>query len=74
MAVITVNEDVCKGCGLCAGACPKKIMGISDRFNTKGYHPAQCLQEDACISCAFCAIICPDAAITVEKRELAILS
>ena len=68
MEVVSVNENACKGCGLCAGACPKKIMGISDRFNQKGYHPAQCLQQDACIHCAFCAMICPDTAITVQKR------
>ena len=68
MAKITVNEDLCKGCGLCVEACPKKIVAISrERLNKKGYHPSQCIQMDACIGCAFCATICPDAAITVEK-------
>jgi len=74
MASVTVNEEACKGCGLCAGACPKKIMGLSDRFNQKGYHPSQCTDMEACISCAFCAVICPDTAITVEKRDLNILA
>ena len=74
MASVTVNEEVCKGCGLCAGACPKKIMNLSDRLNQKGYHPIQCTDIESCISCAFCAIICPDAVITIEKRDLAAIS
>mgnify|MGYP002553890109 CR=1 FL=1 len=28
MAVVTVNEDVCKGCALCVDACPKHIMEL----------------------------------------------
>lgn len=69
MAVITVNEDVCKGCGLCIEACPKKIMDIEERrLNKKGYHPAHCVNMEQCIGCAFCATMCPDVAITVEKE------
>lgn len=68
MAIVTVNEDVCKGCGLCINACPKKIMEIDkQRLNKKGYHPAHCIQNEECIGCAFCATMCPDVAITVEK-------
>ena len=68
MASVNVNEDICKGCGLCIGACPKKIMALNtDHINKKGYHPARCTSLDSCIGCAFCAIICPDVAITVEK-------
>ena len=40
MVHILVNEDFCKGCGLCRDACPKKIMELTaDRMNKKGYHP-----------------------------------
>ena len=68
MAIVTVNEDVCKGCGLCVDACPKKIMEISkERLNKKGYHPAQCVDLEKCVGCAFCATMCPDVAIAVEK-------
>ena len=69
MANVTVNEDVCKGCGLCIDACPKKIMEIDkQRLNKKGYHPAHCASLEACIGCAFCAMMCPDVAIVVEKN------
>ena len=67
MKKITVDEALCKGCGLCVNACPKKLMILSDRLGDKGYHPAECSDDDACVSCAICAVMCPDAAIKVEK-------
>ena len=67
MAAVTVNEDVCKGCGLCIDACPKNIMEIDKSHLKKGYHPAHCKEQESCIGCAFCATMCPDVAITVER-------
>lgn len=68
MPKVTVDENICKGCGLCTTACPRKIMTLdSDRLNKKGYHPAHVTDMEKCIGCAMCAIICPDVAITVEK-------
>lgn len=67
MPKITVNEDICKGCGLCALACPKKIIILSDKLNKKGYHPAHAEEIEKCIGCAMCATMCPDVAIKVEK-------
>ena len=47
MAAVTVNEDVCKGCGLCIDACPKNIMEIDkSHLNKKGYHPAHCKEQE----------------------------
>ena len=68
MASVTVNEELCKGCGLCVDACPKKIMKLDvSHINPKGYHTAQCAAMEECIGCAFCATMCPDVAIVVEK-------
>lgn len=68
MAKIIVNENYCKGCELCAGACPKHLIALSpDRINAKGYHPAELTDEAACTGCASCAAMCPDAAITVLR-------
>ena len=66
---VTFNEDLCKGCGLCVEACPKKIISLSaEKLNKKGYHPAQITDQEKCIACAMCATMCPDVVITVEKN------
>ena len=68
MAKVTIETNVCKGCGLCVGACPKKIIALSTTtLNAKGHSPAEVTDLSACIGCAFCATMCPDCAITVEK-------
>jgi 2-oxoglutarate ferredoxin oxidoreductase subunit delta len=70
MAKVTFLTDVCKGCGLCVAACPKKIIRLSpDTLNAKGHHPAEITDQSLCIACAFCATMCPDCVITVEKEE-----
>jgi 2-oxoglutarate ferredoxin oxidoreductase subunit delta len=68
MAKVTIQEEVCKGCGLCTTACPKKLVVLSkDKLNSKGYHPAEISDPSACVACAMCAVICPDVAIIVTK-------
>ena len=68
MAKVTFNEELCKGCGLCEAACPKKIVALQqDKLNLKGFHPSGVTDMSKCIACAFCATMCPDCVITVEK-------
>ena len=67
MAKVVINEDGCKGCGLCISVCPKKIMHLSDRFNKTGYHFSEVKPMEECIGCASCAKICPDVVIEVYK-------
>jgi len=68
MAKIIVNENACKGCSLCVGACPKHIVRLQpDKLNVRGYHPAGCVDEAACTGCAFCAVMCPETIIAVER-------
>lgn len=67
MAKVTFQTNICKGCGLCVVACPKKLIELSGGLNEKGYHPAEITNQEACIGCAFCATMCPDCVITVEK-------
>jgi len=62
-----IDKEICKGCGLCVTACPKKIIALSKtEINKQGYFAAEITDIDACIGCAFCAIMCPDVAIKVE--------
>ena len=69
MAKVVFNEERCKGCELCISACPKKIVRLANRFNSKGYRPAEVAEQDQsqCIGCAFCARMCPDVVIEVYK-------
>ena len=68
MAKLTLKTDLCKGCGLCVSACPKKILALAtDKLNKKGHHPVEMTDQSKCIACAFCATMCPDCVITVEK-------
>jgi 2-oxoglutarate ferredoxin oxidoreductase subunit delta len=68
MAKVSFETELCKGCGLCVEACPKKIIALSkDKINLKGHHPAEMIDQAKCIGCAFCATMCPDCVITVER-------
>ncbi len=66
--MIVIAEDLCKGCGLCVDACPKKILYIDEKKRNKGgYHPVEITSQEECISCALCAEVCPDVVIEVYK-------
>ncbi|MDR2360541.1 MAG: 4Fe-4S binding protein [Oscillospiraceae bacterium] len=68
MPKVIIDSNICKGCELCAEACPKNIIALdAETLNAKGYHPANVTRPEDCIACAFCALMCPDCAITVEK-------
>ncbi len=70
MNKVTFKTDLCKGCGLCVTACPRKIVFLDkNTLNAKGYHPATVTELDKCIACAMCATMCPDVVITVERGD-----
>jgi len=67
MGKLIIDFERCKGCSLCANACPKNLLKIDTaRLNRKGYNPVILTDEDACIRCAMCATMCPDCVITIE--------
>ena len=69
-AKLTFNEAYCKGCQLCANACPKNILVLDlSRVNAKGYNPIQCTDLGICIACGICARVCPDSVIAVERSN-----
>lgn len=70
MSRIVIDQDRCKGCGLCIQACPYGLVRIANTFNAKGYRPAELADpEGRCIGCANCATMCPDVAITVYRTR-----
>lgn len=70
MARIELDEERCKGCGLCIAACPRKIIRLRlELLNGKGFHPAGVDRMDLCTGCTICATICPDNVIEVYRQE-----
>lgn len=68
MPHITIDENRCKGCGLCTIACAKKLVGLSDAPNSLGFTVAVFSNPEKCTGCALCAEMCPDVAIAVFKE------
>jgi 2-oxoglutarate ferredoxin oxidoreductase subunit delta len=67
--LVIIDEDRCKGCGLCVSACPKQVLQLAEgRFNVKGYRPVEVIAPEACTGCARCAVICPDVVFTVYRQ------
>ena len=67
---IVINSERCKGCNLCAGACPLHLIGLTQRtVNTKGYPYATVTEPDKCTGCTSCAIVCPDGCISVYRQK-----
>jgi 2-oxoglutarate ferredoxin oxidoreductase subunit delta len=65
--LLRVDEQECKGCGLCMEACPPKVISMSERLNHYGYHTAV-YAGAGCTGCGICFMVCPEpGAITVLR-------
>lgn len=55
----------CKGCGMCIEFCPRQVLQLSERANTKGYYLPGIAEgkENSCVHCEFCSLVCPEFAI-----------
>lgn len=62
--IVTINEEKCNGCGLCAQACHEGAIGM---VNGK----AKLLRDDYCDGLGDCLPVCPTDAISFEEREAA---
>lgn len=54
---IHINQEWCKGCGICVAFCPKKVLAIGENGKSTMIDP------DNCIKCGMCQMRCPDFAI-----------
>jgi ferredoxin len=64
--ILSVRKDLCLGCGLCAGSCPRQAISLPSG-------QAQ-IDQDRCNQCGVCTDVCPQGAIVelspVSKSEL----
>lgn len=67
---VKINQDECKGCGLCVESCPPKVLELAAELSAYGVHPAQ-YKGDGCTGCGICFYACPEpGAITVYRAAV----
>lgn len=79
---LTLNKEVCNGCGVCAEVCPKEAINQTPARIEKGtivQKPLINFDTESCIFCGECAALCPLNALvmnidgeeisTIEKNE-----
>jgi ferredoxin len=62
---ITVHENSCRGCALCADICPTLVLSLDTKSNVIRVDAAQ-----DCIGCLSCTYVCPSSALRHEGVSL----
>lgn len=57
--IMTVNADLCTGCGTCTDRCQFGALSIPEDVTV--------VDETRCIGCGVCAIVCPESALEIKK-------
>ncbi len=65
---IRIDDQFCKGCGLCVRVCPRKVFGRGERRSRAGYVLPEVLSVENCAVCLLCEMTCPDLALTVVEE------
>jgi NAD-dependent dihydropyrimidine dehydrogenase PreA subunit len=64
---VKIDQEECKGCGLCVEACPPHCLELLSGLSAYGVHPAHYTGE-GCTGCGICFYTCPEpGAITVYR-------
>ncbi len=68
---VVINQDECKGCGLCVESCPPKVLSLGTELNQYGVHAGR-YKGEGCTGCGICFYCCPEpGAITVMRIKAA---
>jgi 2-oxoglutarate ferredoxin oxidoreductase subunit delta len=66
---VFVNEEFCKGCGICVHFCPRQAIVLSQDFNAKGVNVPVPAHMENCSGCRLCELYCPDFAIAIREEN-----
>ena len=58
---ISIDVEVCKGCGLCADRCVFQAVSLREK--------AAVVDPAKCYGCGVCAVTCPTGAIRLHRKE-----
>jgi ferredoxin len=59
---LSVDEDKCTGCGICAEGCYVNAISLTDGKAV--------IDQGMCKGCARCAHLCPEKAITLHLEDM----
>ena len=62
---LSINEDMCSGCGICVALCPFEAIEIRMQNGNRVAH----LVTTLCKGCGVCGAACPSAVISVNLFE-----
>jgi ferredoxin len=63
---VTINQDLCKACGICSHVCPRHIP-VTDENDGVKTTVISSERISLCMECGHCAAVCPNNAIRVER-------
>jgi len=61
MYLVTINQELCTGCGQCAESCPAQIISMVEAKAQVRGNTAECL------GCESCVIVCTAKGIEVQE-------
>jgi ferredoxin len=66
--IAEINEDLCKGCGKCARACPVNVIEMSSIEGREPVEKRPVIDKNICLGCGVCALKCETKGIRLIKR------